>query len=421
MDSSVRTTVYASYLEIYNEQVQDLLNPTNSALPVRLSTEKGFYVENLFVVECEVLDDCLAVMEEGLRNRRVASHSLNEHSSRSHGLMAITIESETTDPEDGRIIRKKGKMTFVDLAGSEKLKESKATGDTLTETLNINKSLLTLGNCISALADMRKKRNGTTHIPYRDSKLTKLLSDSIGGNGLALMIACISPSGHNINETLNTLRYASRAKRIHNRPVIQMDPREELIMRLKEDVKKLQTDNDSLRQTIMELSMGNTDVLKKADGAKPSLTRTNSKVDEASGALVAKLMEENKDIHHKNKELELENQKIIQDKNELLKENERLILKMERFAQIFSVPEDDKNAKKNAPKRNDSIQGKPSNALDMAKKDIDRSNNDLAEAAAKSSSQSKPKNNEALRKELKDLDKQISSLAKETKGVNLHK
>jgi hypothetical protein len=109
--------VHACFLEIYNEQVQDLLNPSSTSLPVRYGTEKGFYVENLFVVECEVLDDCLAVLEEGLRNRRIASHRLNEHSSRSHSIMTIYIESENIDQDDQRVIRKTGKVSFVDLAG----------------------------------------------------------------------------------------------------------------------------------------------------------------------------------------------------------------------------------------------------------------------------------------------------------------
>jgi kinesin family protein 12 len=117
--------VRASYLEIYNEKVQDLLNPTNISLPVRWTQEKGFYVENLFVVECEVLDDSIAVLEEGIRNRKTASHRLNEHSSRSHGLLTLYIENETVDPDDQRVLIKRGKMTFVDLAGSERVKESK--------------------------------------------------------------------------------------------------------------------------------------------------------------------------------------------------------------------------------------------------------------------------------------------------------
>ncbi|KAI9208466.1 P-loop containing nucleoside triphosphate hydrolase protein [Polychytrium aggregatum] len=236
--------VNAAYLEIYNEQVQDLLNPGTPPLPVRWSQDKGFYVENLLVVECEILDDCMAVLEEGLRNRTTGSHKLNERSSRSHSIMTIYIDSETVDPEDDSRLRKHGKISFVDLAGSEKVKESKASGETLTETLSINKSLLTLGNCISALSNASRRK---THIPYRDSKLTKLLSDSLGGHGLALMIACISPAKLNFQETLKTLRYANRAKRIRNKPIVRVDPRERLVMQLRETIKGLRLENEVFR------------------------------------------------------------------------------------------------------------------------------------------------------------------------------
>lgn len=177
---------------------------------------------------CRLNVDHPWLLVTGLRNRKVASHNLNEHSSRSHSIMTVSIESETVDPDDQRLIRKSGKISFVDLAGSEKIKESKVAGQILTETFNINKSLLTLGICISALAEMKRKKLTTQHVPYRDSKLTMLLSDTLGGNGVALMIACISPNGLNLNETLSTLRYASRAKHIQNKPVIQIDPREEV-------------------------------------------------------------------------------------------------------------------------------------------------------------------------------------------------
>ncbi|KAI8607503.1 kinesin motor domain-containing protein, partial [Chytriomyces sp. MP71] len=214
---NVSYKVKANYLEIYNELVQDLLSPitsSSSSLPVRWTAERGFYVEHAIAVECQDLDDCMAVLEEGLKNRRTGAHRLNESSSRSHSIMTVYIESASVDAEDGGPVSKCGKISFVDLAGAERVRESKAHGDTLTETMNINQSLLTLGNCISALADP-KKRNG--HIPYRDSNLTRLLADSLGGSGLALMIACISPSRVNLQESLKTLRYASRARKIRNR------------------------------------------------------------------------------------------------------------------------------------------------------------------------------------------------------------
>ncbi|XP_020904953.2 kinesin-like protein KIF12, partial [Exaiptasia diaphana] len=218
-------TLRASYLEVYNERVKDLLNPssTHDSLPVRWSRDRGFYVENLFYVECDTLDDLTAVLEEGLKYRQVGSHGMNDHSSRSHSLLTVYVDIETVDPSDeaGIPILRHGKISFVDLAGSERVKETKSVGEAFTESQNINKSLLTLGNCISALSDAKKR---TGHIPYRDSKLTKLLADSLGGDGVTLMIACISPSSYVVSDTLNTLRYANRAKKIKNKPVVQMDP-----------------------------------------------------------------------------------------------------------------------------------------------------------------------------------------------------
>ena len=159
------------------------------------------------------------------------------------------IESDYIDPSDGRSIKKHGKISFVDLAGSERVKESQAKGETLKETLNINKSLLTLGKCISALSD-HKKREG--HIPYRDSKLTKLLSDSLGGHGLALMVACISPALQNLTETVKTLRYAQRAKKIKNKPVVNVDPREEMLLMLKRELQALKRENGLIKDAIQQ-------------------------------------------------------------------------------------------------------------------------------------------------------------------------
>ncbi|KAJ3321080.1 Kinesin- protein 12 [Boothiomyces sp. JEL0866] len=239
--------IQASYLEIYNENVLDLLNPQNFGLPVRWTAERGFFVERLFIVDCDNLDDCLAVLEEGIRNRTTGGHEMNEHSSRSHSLLTIYLEINGFDEADGHPQQRYGKISFVDLAGSERVKESKPTLDTFTEALSINKSLLTLGKCISALADP-KKTGG--HVPFRDSKLTKLLSDSLGGKGSALMISCISPSQTNFNETLKTLRYAQQARKITNKPSIQLDPQEELLLNLKKEIKGLKQENLKLRQLL---------------------------------------------------------------------------------------------------------------------------------------------------------------------------
>ncbi|XP_070573077.1 uncharacterized protein [Ptychodera flava] len=246
-ESGITYTLSASYLEIYNEQVKDLLNPSEKvSLGVRWSKTKGFYVENLFVVECESQDDVMAVLEEGISHRQTGSNNINEYSSRSHSMLSLFIDSEVPDPDDDTLyITKQGKLSFVDLAGSEKIKELGNTGgELLTETTNINKSLLTLGNCISSLSDPKKKSG---YIPYRDSKLTKLLADSLGGNGVTLMIACVSPSSYSLPESMNTLRYANRAKRIKNKPVVRMDPREKLLMSLKREVKLLRSENEYLK------------------------------------------------------------------------------------------------------------------------------------------------------------------------------
>ncbi|KAM7438087.1 Kinesin-related protein 12 [Porites harrisoni] len=249
--ADVEYTIRASYLEVYNEKIQDLLNPSRArdSLPVRWARDRGFCVENLFFVECDTVDDLIAVLEEGLHNRHVGSHMMNDHSSRSHSMLTVYIDIESNDSGDasGYPVVKHGKLSLVDLAGSERVKETKSVGGTFTESQNINKSLLTLGNCISALSDPRKKGG---HIPYRDSKLTKLLADSLGGDGITLMIACISPSSYVVQDTLNTLRYAHRAKRIKNKPVVHMDPKEKLILNLKREIKLLRTENAYFRQQL---------------------------------------------------------------------------------------------------------------------------------------------------------------------------
>uniref|UniRef100_UPI00398E5F17 kinesin-like protein KIF12 isoform X2 n=1 Tax=Pristiophorus japonicus TaxID=55135 RepID=UPI00398E5F17 len=245
-------TLSASYLEIHNEQVHDLLNPQISdSLPVRWSKHRGFYVDNLHTVSFESLEGILDVIGEGTRNRQTSAHYLNEESSRSHCILTIEIGSGTTDSTNGSSSSsKQGKLRFVDLAGSERVKETGATERMLTEATTINRSLLALGNCIVALVD--PKRNN--HIPYRDSKLTKLLAESLGGRGVCLMIACVSPSHLSLMETMNTLRFASRARRVRNRPAVGMDSKDRLITSLQQDIKLLRAENTSLRQQLQVLS-----------------------------------------------------------------------------------------------------------------------------------------------------------------------
>ncbi|EGZ06638.1 hypothetical protein PHYSODRAFT_530869 [Phytophthora sojae] len=250
----VKTVVRASYCEIYNEQVFDLLNPGSGALNVRWNARAGFYVQDLLVVRCDSLSDVLAVVDEGHRNRHVGSHGMNADSSRSHSLLTVHVDrTETRDSDSGQShdVTRYGKMSFVDLAGSERLKETRS--NNTEETSNINRSLLTLGKVISALAASSSGNNpgvaaGTSHfIPYRDSKLTKLLMDSLGGQSLTLMIACVSPSAVALEDTLSTLNYATRAKNIRNKPAVQVDPIELELSNLRHENHVLRTENDALR------------------------------------------------------------------------------------------------------------------------------------------------------------------------------
>ncbi|NXH58470.1 KIF12 protein, partial [Rhabdornis inornatus] len=217
----------ASYLEIYNEQVRDLLSPgPPCALPLRWSKTRGFYVENQLSVEFESLEAIVSLLLQGSQRRRTSAHALNRHSSRSHALLTIHIRSRAVSahPASGAgwgaqgsaaCPSKQGTLCFVDLAGSERVKETGSSGELSVEANSINRSLLALGHCISLLAKPRGKR---THIPYRDSKLTRLLARSLGGSGITLMVACISPSSRCLSETLSTLHYASRARRVTTRP-----------------------------------------------------------------------------------------------------------------------------------------------------------------------------------------------------------
>jgi kinesin family protein 3/17 len=174
-------------------------------------------------------------MEIGNDNRVVGATAMNATSSRSHSIFTIYVETSETDPGDPEATRiKAGKLNLVDLAGSERQSKTKAEGQRLKEATKINLSLSALGNVISALVDGK-----TGHIPYRDSKLTRLLQDSLGGNTKTCMIAALSPSDNNYEETLSTLRYATRAKAIKNKPVVNQDPKDALLKEYEEEIKKL--------------------------------------------------------------------------------------------------------------------------------------------------------------------------------------
>ncbi|XP_071323632.1 kinesin-like protein KIF3C [Trachinotus anak] len=228
--------VRASYLEIYREEIRDLLDPNHAnarALELRESPDTGVYVRDLTSCVCKSIKEIEEVMNVGNQARAVGATDMNEHSSRSHALFLITVECSQPGP-DGRKHIRVGRLNLVDLAGSERQAKTGVQGERLKEAAKINLSLSALGNVISALADGR-----SGHVPYRDSKLTRLLQDSLGGNAKTVMVATLGPAPQHYEETLTTLRYASRAKNIQNQPKVNEDPKDALLREFQREIARL--------------------------------------------------------------------------------------------------------------------------------------------------------------------------------------
>ena len=232
--------VTVSFLEIYNEVVKDLLNPSDKPLKIREGTETGIYVEGLCELIVKDAEDMMRLIEQGNTVRRVAATNMNEQSSRSHSCFTIKIEQKTSQDLGGGVTQErliKAKLNLVDLAGSERAAKTGAQGSVLKEGANINMSLMALGNVINALSERLK--GSKKHIPYRDSKLTRLLQESLGGNAATTMLAAISPADYNFDETVSTLKYANRAKSIENVTHKNEDMQEKMISELKTQIEAL--------------------------------------------------------------------------------------------------------------------------------------------------------------------------------------
>ncbi|KAI0431700.1 kinesin heavy chain [Xylaria sp. FL1042] len=244
-DKNTRCTVEVSYLEIYNERVRDLLNPsTKGNLKVREHPSTGPYVEDLAKLVVGSFQEIENLMDEGNKARTVAATNMNETSSRSHAVFTLILTQKSFDTDTKMEMEKQAKISLVDLAGSERATSTGATGARLKEGAEINRSLSTLGRVIAALADLstgKKKKGAGGTVPYRDSVLTWLLKDSLGGNSMTAMIAAISPADINYDETLSTLRYADSAKRIKNHAVINEDANARMIRELKEELALLRS------------------------------------------------------------------------------------------------------------------------------------------------------------------------------------
>eukprot|EP00485_Elphidium_margaritaceum_P020241 CAMPEP_0202726768 /NCGR_PEP_ID=MMETSP1385-20130828/184781_1 /ASSEMBLY_ACC=CAM_ASM_000861 /TAXON_ID=933848 /ORGANISM="Elphidium margaritaceum" /LENGTH=1774 /DNA_ID=CAMNT_0049392995 /DNA_START=32 /DNA_END=5356 /DNA_ORIENTATION=- len=257
-DDVVEYLVKGSCLEIYNERIQDLLEPDRCNLQIREDYKRGVMVEGISQRIVENANDALKLMEESARNRRVSETSMNKESSRSHLMFTLSIECRMTESNQLRRTRT-SRFNLVDLAGSERQSKTHATGDRLREAGNINKSLTVLGHVMKALVQQNivasnaaangEENTKHTHIHYRDSKLTHLLKDSLGGNSLTFMVACVSPSSMNLLESLSTLQFASRAKYIKNKAQLNEDQSGSVKV-LKSENKKLINQVARLQQLI---------------------------------------------------------------------------------------------------------------------------------------------------------------------------
>lgn len=239
----VNYTISCSFLQIYQEKIYDLLNSSlfkaqNIDIPslkLKWIDYETYQVENLFTFEIKSFEECMFLFKEGIKNKVMASHRMNHASSRSHTIFSLTVTKTDVNQPDREIT---SKLQLVDLAGSERLSYVDATDKSQLqkECIEINKSLFTLRQVISSLAD---KKGSTQVVPYRESKLTCLLNQCLGGNAYCLMIACLTPSDKYIDENLSTLNYASKAKVMTNKPKINDDPKALKMIGLEEQVKSL--------------------------------------------------------------------------------------------------------------------------------------------------------------------------------------
>ncbi|XP_069935416.1 kinesin-like protein KIF1B isoform X22 [Oryctolagus cuniculus] len=332
-------SVEVSYMEIYCERVRDLLNPKNKGnLRVREHPLLGPYVEDLSKLAVTSYTDIADLMDAGNKARTVAATNMNETSSRSHAVFTIVFTQKKQDSETNLSTEKVSKISLVDLAGSERADSTGAKGTRLKEGANINKSLTTLGKVISALAEVdnctskSKKKKKTDFIPYRDSVLTWLLRENLGGNSRTAMVAALSPADINYDETLSTLRYADRAKQIKCNAVINEDPNAKLVRELKEEVTRLK---DLLRAQglgdIIDTSMGSLT-------SSPSSCSLNSQVGLASVTSIQERIMSTPGGEEAIERLK-ESEKIIAELNETWEEKLRKTeaIRMEREALLAEM------------------------------------------------------------------------------------
>lgn len=383
--SKVQFLVRASYLEIYQEEIHDLLRKDRSIkLELHERPDIGVYVKDLTSFVCKSMTEIERVMKVGNQNRMVGATDMNEHSSRSHAIFMITVEQQQStgnNPmvgrkqlrgEEKRVIRV-GKLNLVDLAGSERQRKTNSLGQRQRESIKINLSLSALGNVINSLMTVHNNQQqrganaidtskGTSFTPYRDSKLTRLLQDSLGGNAKTLMIANVGPASYNYDETINTLNYASRAKCIRNCPRLNEDPKDALLRELQREIDDLRTKlaainranlvDGSINNKPSDVKQGESDLKQtNKDTIEKELSELKQKLRSLEGKLLNGGNDEVDDLDHKGllqgytneQELELERrrneladqidrEKAIRD--ELERREEAELLALESFSSI---------------------------------------------------------------------------------------
>ncbi|XP_016087112.1 kinesin-like protein KIF3C [Sinocyclocheilus grahami] len=313
--------VRASYLEIYQEEVRDLLTKDHSKkLELKESADSGVYIKDLSSFVTKNVKEIEHVMNVGNQTRSVGFTNMNEHSSRSHAIFIITVECSQLGPDGQNHIRV-GKLNLVDLAGSERQTKTGVQGERLKEATKINLSLSALGNVISALVDGR-----SSHVPYRDSKLTRLLQDSLGGNAKTIMVATLGPASYNYEETLTTLRYANRAKNIKNKPRVNEDPKDALLREFQEEIARLKAQLDK-RGMLTKRKRRSRSLRKTGEGEEEEVEEEDVEDDDEES--VEKEAQEY--MKEQQEKLEREKEAIRDDHSLVAEEKQRLLEEKERM------------------------------------------------------------------------------------------
>uniref|UniRef100_A0A452HXZ6 Kinesin-like protein n=1 Tax=Gopherus agassizii TaxID=38772 RepID=A0A452HXZ6_9SAUR len=322
MDENLEFHIKVSYFEIYLDKIRDLLDVTKTNLSVHEDKNRVPYVKGCTERFVSSPEEILDVIDEGKSNRHVAVTNMNEHSSRSHSIFLINIKQENMETEQ----KLSGKLYLVDLAGSEKVSKTGAEGAVLDEAKNINKSLSALGNVISALAE------GTSYVPYRDSKMTRILQDSLGGNCRTTMFICCSPSSYNDAETKSTLMFGQRAKTIKNTASVNLELTAE---QWKKKYEKEKEKNKTLKETIGKLeaelsrwrngeNVPETEQLSEEEKPAPD-TCDETPVNDNASSIVIRISEEER---HKYEEEIRKLYKQLDDKDDEINQQSQLMEKL---------------------------------------------------------------------------------------------